>query len=320
MSTERQEQSHSRRWQFVQWGRPRMLTTLAILAALAVTASARAAHSEEIDESSRATWQQDSAAPLGRKNSAEPTPDFQVDDTAHVQAVADSPSAELIPIVALCLGFLGCAVGGLSYVLLRGLVREVDRQERVIASTQTALNRLQALLPSRAETMIPRPGQDVPELRDRLHHVEYLVAMLQEHVRVGLASATEGRVQRPDVPLGRDVEPTDTRAPAPPGAPDAVFDVLPGTLSDDSVVKLSTSSKPMVAIHWQDGGSTAEVWVNPEYKFADLNARYLESAFDVDIAGPGSFETVAPAILNWTHAASSGHVVKRGRVRAVAST
>jgi hypothetical protein len=95
--------------------------------------------------------------------------------------------------------------------------------------------------------------------------------------------------------------------------------VLPGVLSDDSVVKLSTSSKPMVEIHWQDGASTAQVWVNPEYKFADLNARYLESAFDVDVIGPGTFETVSPAIVDWTRAASCGRVVERGRVRAVGS-
>jgi hypothetical protein len=71
-----------------------------------------------------------------------------------------------------------------------------------------------------------------------------------------------------------------------------------------------------VQILWAPSASTAEVWVNPDYKFADLTADYLTSAFVVDAPGPGSYETVEPAVIAWSRGASAGRVQVRGRVRA----
>ena len=84
--------------------------------------------------------------------------------------------------------------------------------------------------------------------------------------------------------------------------------VLPGLLSQGDEVRLSNSSRPMVHVHWAPSASTAEVWVNPEYKFADLTADFLTSAVEVDARGPGSYETVAPAVIAGSSGASAGEV------------
>lgn len=303
MSRTKTQLEQSRRWRSMHWAKLRVLTRPAAVTVFVVTAAAA----------------QSSAAMQVRESSNEPTAIPEQGDTAPAQSTAaQGPAERMIPVLALGVGFLGCVLGGVSYVLLRGLVRELDKHQRAFANTQVVLNRVQAVVPSRVATMTSRPEHEVLELRDRLHHLEHLVAKLQDQARPGSAPAVGGSTSRVDV-AGHDVGPTDSFVTAPTPAPDTGVDILPGALSDESVVKLSTSSKPMVEIRWQDGAATAEVYVNPEYKFADLNATYLESAFDVDVMGPGSFETVSPAVVDWTRAASSGRVMQRGRVRALGS-
>jgi hypothetical protein len=73
----------------------------------------------------------------------------------------------------------------------------------------------------------------------------------------------------------------------------------------------------MVEIRWTPGRATAEVWINPEFKFAEVTAGYLGYAFDVDGGGPGSYETTIPATIDWALGATGGRVRARGRARAL---
>jgi len=90
--------------------------------------------------------------------------------------------------------------------------------------------------------------------------------------------------------------------------------VMPGVLTPDEMVKSTSSSRPMVEIRWKADAGDAEVWVKPDYKFADLTANYIAAAFDGG-AGPGSYETISPAVIEWSAGASAGRVRQRGRVR-----
>ena len=105
---------------------------------------------------------------------------------------------------------------------------------------------------------------------------------------------------------------SDTWPVAPPSV--GGVKVVPGVLTPDEMVRSTNSSKPMVEIRWKADAADAEVWVKPDYKFADLTADYIAAAFDGGV-GPGSYETIAPAVIEWSADASAGRVRQRGRVR-----
>jgi hypothetical protein len=73
----------------------------------------------------------------------------------------------------------------------------------------------------------------------------------------------------------------------------------------------------MVEIRWRSGSSTAEVTVSPEYKFTAITGDYLRSFFDMDGGGEGVYETIRPAVVQWSAKANTGTLKTRGRVRAM---
>jgi hypothetical protein len=224
---------------------------------------------------------------------------------------------DTLTIAALGLGLVGCAVGGVVFWLARSLDKSIDDVVPRVDRLERSVARLQPESPLRAEVIAPR-SDDVRELMDRLHYLERLVGTLQNEVRGSAAAAIVDASRRSESAAAQDLHsrsPSESQADVPRKEPDSQS--VGGDLGQDATVKRTSSSKPMVEIRWRDGDARAEVRVNPEYRFADVTARYLESVFDVDVPGQGSFETLSPAIVEWTPDASSGRVVSRGRLQAI---
>ena len=113
--------------------------------------------------------------------------------------------------------------------------------------------------------------------------------------------------------------PTPARASG-PGVPAPAGDgtrIFGGSLSTtDGLAHFTAASRPMVTIRWRPGAADAEVYVNPDFAFADDNGARLSVAFDIDgRAGSGRYETVAPARVAWSEDAGTGRVTARGRAR-----
>ena len=74
----------------------------------------------------------------------------------------------------------------------------------------------------------------------------------------------------------------------------------------------------MLEIRWRPGSAEAEVAVNRDFRFGDLNVMLLQVAFDVEgRTVSGVYETLAPARVAWGATAAAGRITARGRVRAL---
>lgn len=239
--------------------------------------------------------------------------------TAPAPAVSAHPAAaevpqgddgvDLLSLASLLVALAAGGVAALGYVrtsYLERLVRDLaERSLRSMGDAASTGGALRAIaIPAGAS------AGEVRELGDRIDRIARTVEHLQEETRV--IAARKGAAL-PAVPTP-SVDPRP-RIPEPMPAPEG-GDVIGGTLVNDGEVRASSASKPMVEIRW-GGRTTAEVWINRDFKFADVNAGYLPYAFDVDGGGPGSYETITPATVEWSPGASSGRVLNRGRARAL---
>lgn len=259
------------------------------------------------DGASRAR-RQDSAATAGAgaRTGTEDTSASALDTTAgELPGAGATMLAWLAPLCLLLIGALFLAHRR-THSRVRDLETGMDELRRQVSS----LKPNQVVYPSstREETSSP-PHGDVTDLWSAVKDMQDDIQELGRKVAAG-----------PDRggPVVTRQETGALRPPPPPPRPPERLDVkvLAGILSPDDHVRLTNSSLPMVEIHWRDGEQNAEVWVNPEFKFADLTADLLESAFEVmDGGGPGAYETLRAAQVEWGAGASSGRVTQRGRVR-----
>jgi hypothetical protein len=219
-----------------------------------------------------------------------------------------------LAIVALGTAVFSSAVS-LSVLLL------LMRSDRRLAGLELQQKTLRSH--SKPSTWDTDPNQEyrqaIQDLRTRLYDVEHLVNNLRDRERSVLLRPPVARSEQRNDDVVQHQPIHDLRQSEPPPTSLAVgrSDAIPGTLGDDDTVRVTTSSKPMVEIRLAENAGTAEIWVNPDYKFADLTAKYLLSAFDVDLPGPGQFETLSPATVHWIAGSTNGRIVRRGTIRAI---
>lgn len=212
--------------------------------------------------------------------------------------------------LALFAALTACALAGWAMKWARDTQRDLDAYRQ--AQSQSHVND-----PRRDShvTFPPVPRQsanqdhDLADLRTRVEDVEGFVEQLWQKVF-------------PSPPVSGIEQSTTTYRQPPASIAESTppaLEILPGVLSKDEQVKVTSSSKPMVEIRWASGTPTAEVWISREYKFADLTADLLAIAFDLDGGGPGTYETVMPALVDWAGTAGTGRVRTRGRARLAGS-
>jgi hypothetical protein len=173
--------------------------------------------------------------------------------------------------------------------------------------------------------------EDIERSRNHLHSLEGRVAEVLSTAKNSMHAGTLSRAEQPQSALPEKSPGQEATVVVPESlasskvqqvTADAVVDgatkLLPGALTADERIVLSDSSRPMVQIRWRVGSATAEVLVNPEYRFAEINAELLNIAFDLEGTGGPSYETVIPAEVEWGPNVTQGRVRKHGRLRATA--
>lgn len=300
--------------------RPRRVLLALAIAALPLDAGAQARDSTDTARAATSTASTSTAT----------TTTALPDSTPMAPAAAGAPGTSVVTWAALALGLVGTGLAALAFASARDISRRASKLQQQVgqlsqqraqqasraASSPSAAPRSPAAAPRATPPPQPQPqpirpaGVDAGDLRARVEHLEMLVAQLRENAARTAFETEAFDADLPDEPSYTAFETAARPAPKPD------VQVLPGVLSQGDEVRLTNSSRPMVHVHWAPSASTAEVWVNPDYKFADLTADYLTSAFEVDTRGPGSYETVSPAVIAWSSGASAGRVQVRGRVRA----
>jgi hypothetical protein len=185
-----------------------------------------------------------------------------------------------------------------------------------LRGSQTRRSLSEADRPQRsAWTPDPEPEADWPAFNGLVDEVRALKRCVEETLE-----EVHALQQKFDARHGQDV-PHPTQVTAAPsrtgqGAAAEGVRILKGTLSKDEVVRLNNSHRPMIEIRWREGADHAEAWINPNFKFADLTAALLETAFHLEGGGTGAYDTLAPAVIDWDPTSSQGHVRQKGRARA----
>lgn len=222
------------------------------------------------------------------------------DGSGSARGAGSSLAAPLAWLSPLCLGLIA-----VLYFMQRKTRREVE-------AVRADLSMLQRSQRPRdpGETVYPWQ-HDLAQLRRDMNQIEDDIQAFRTTLN---PAASASHVSTPSQGETRHIEATQGK-PAP--APHSDVRVMSGVISADDLIRLTSASRPMLEIRWREGDAGAEVWVNPEFKFADLTADLLDTAFEVDGGGPGAYETVTPALLEWSAGASAGRVRRRGLVRAL---
>lgn len=251
-------------------------------------------------------------------SSQEIDPNEPESDAGAVPAAASSaPPAAQQPVpawvlVSAGLMFLLGVAGVAASVLLARRVRQYDSRLAQLNARLVTAHRPPAEPDAYWQQKMKQLGDDLTAATDRIAELEHRIGGEKtESPETPKETATVGAPPR--AALARTGAPAMSNVAVPP--PGGVR-IIPAMIGDDGSVQQSNTSRPMVEIHWREGEGTAELRVNPEFKFADLTSGYLEAAFEVDGGGPGSYETVSPAVIEWGPSARVGRVRDRGRVRA----
>jgi hypothetical protein len=216
--------------------------------------------------------------------------------------------------VALALSIAGCLVG--VFVLRRGIQLDALFQELSAMRSKQRYDSASSSTVVGAGAPTRLRESDFQDLQRRVADLERLVSWLRER-----APASQSQVALSvESPTFTALPASDSAVRAEPQPEDPIYagaESLPGVLSDNDEVRVTSGSRAMVEIRWRVGESTAEVWINRDYKFADITADLVASAFDVDGGGPGSYATIRPAIVAWGEGARAGRVHARGHARAL---
>lgn len=258
---------------------------------------------------------------------AGPAPVQRAPTPLNARAVDESPAVPWWLYIAAILGVLSLFANGALWLSHQRMAGDIRRTHRMRDGRDA--------LPDPAPIANPSLGELPESWRREIRWLQEGVQRTVEEVGTLRSQVEElgrqvarhsGRQPSPslaETPVSSLVSTPPVANPSWPSAPMETRNVaahgrehiVAGTLSRDELVRASPASRPMIRIHWRDGAASAEVWVNPDFKFADLTADLLDTAFVVEGGGPGAYETVTPAIIEWGANASEGRLKRRGVVR-----